>query len=126
MWVDTAIGANIDPSFLMCVGLSETTLGNHLKTANNIGNIGNTDSGDTVSFSSPQEGLAWMAKTFNNRFLGNYTKLSELSRWGNDSGPIYASSNSNWHDNTVRCLTALKGRFVEDDFLFRLSDQEKA
>jgi hypothetical protein len=26
MWVDTAIDAQIDPSFLMCVGLAETTL----------------------------------------------------------------------------------------------------
>lgn len=36
MWTDTAIAANIDPSFMMCIGLSETTLGNHLKTPYNI------------------------------------------------------------------------------------------
>lgn len=120
MWTDTALDANIDPSFLMCIGLSETTLGNHLKTRYNIGNVGNTDSGDTVSFSSPQEGIAWMAKTFNNRYLGKYTKISELSRWGNKTWPIYASSSSNWHDNSIRCLSALKWRFVEDDFHFRV------
>jgi hypothetical protein len=61
-----------------------------------------------------------MAATFNNRFLGKYTKLSELSRWGNSDGAIYASSNSNWHNNTVRCLSALKWEFVKDDFEFRL------
>lgn len=55
MWTDTAISANIDPSFLMCIGLSETTLGNHLKTPNNVGNVGNTDSGATVTFATPQE-----------------------------------------------------------------------
>ena len=55
MWVDTALDAKIDPSFMMCIGLAETTLGNHLKTAYNIGNIGNTDSGSTYTFSSPQE-----------------------------------------------------------------------
>lgn len=55
MWTDTALSANIDPSFLMCIGLSETTLGNHLKTPNNVGNVGNTDSGDTVTFDTPQE-----------------------------------------------------------------------
>lgn len=55
LWVDTALDAKIDPSFMMCVGLAETTLGNHLKTAYNIGNIGNTDSGSTYSFSSPEE-----------------------------------------------------------------------
>ena len=55
MWVDTALEADIDPSFMMCIGLAETTLGNHLKTAYNIGNIGNTDSGGTYSFNSAQE-----------------------------------------------------------------------
>lgn len=125
MWIDSAMSAKVDPSFMMCIGLAETTLGNHLKTPYNIGNIGNTDSGDTISFSSPQEGLAWMAKTFNNKYLGKYTKVSELSRWGNTSGPIYASSSSNWHDNTIRCLSALKGRFVEDDYEFRITDIEQ-
>ncbi|NRH21162.1 peptidoglycan DD-metalloendopeptidase family protein [Candidatus Gracilibacteria bacterium] len=120
MWVDTALDAKIDPSFMMCIGLAETTLGNHLKTPFNIGNIGNTDSGSTYSFASPQEGLTWMTATFNNRFLGKYTKVSELSRWGNIDGSIYASSNSNWHNNTIRCLSALKGEFVEDGFEFRL------
>lgn len=81
MWIDTALDAKIDPSFMLCIGLAETTLGNHLKTSYNIGNIGNTDSGSTYSFTSAQEGLSWMTATFNNKFLGKYTKLSELSRW---------------------------------------------
>lgn len=125
MWIDSALSARVDPSFMMCIGLAETTLGNHLKTPYNIGNIGNTDSGDTISFSSAQEGLAHMAKTFNNRYLGQYTKVSELSRWGNEKGLIYASSPTHWHDNTIRCLSALKGRFVEDDFNFRISASEE-
>ena len=122
MWVDTALEWGVDPSFMMCIGLAESTLGNRLKTSYNIGNIGNTDSGSTYSFTSAQEWLYWMTHTFNNRFLGKYTKLSELSRWGNPNGAIYASSNSNWHNNTVRCLSALKWRFVEDDFEFRVKE----
>ncbi len=121
MWVDTALDERIDPSFLMCVWLAETTLGNHLKTSYNIGNIGNTDSWSTYEFASAQEGLSWMSKTFNNQFLSKYMKLSELSRWGNDTGSIYASSNANWHNNIVKCLSALKGRFVEDDYHFRIT-----
>ena len=35
-WVDIALENHIDPSFLLCVGLSETTLGNNLKTSYNI------------------------------------------------------------------------------------------
>ncbi len=120
MWVDTALDAHIDPSFMICIGLAETTLGNHLKTPYNIGNIGNTDSGSTYSFASPAEWLEWMTATFNNKYLGKYTHLSELSRWGNPNWAIYASSNSNWHNNTIRCLSALKGEFVKDDFEFRI------
>ncbi|PID83965.1 hypothetical protein CSB09_03555 [Candidatus Gracilibacteria bacterium] len=120
MWVDTALKANIDPSFLMCIGLSESTLGHHLKTRYNVGNVGNTDSGGVYYFDSPEEGVLWMGKTFNNKYLGHYTTIDELSRWGNQNGPIYASSASNWHNNTIKCLSALKGEFVADDFQFRL------
>ena len=122
-WVDTAIDARIDPSFLICVGLAETTLGNHLKTAYNIGNVWNTDSGDTSSFSSPKEGIAWMASTFNNRYLSQYNYVSELSRWGNSDGIIYASSNANWHNNIIKCISSLKWRFVEDKYRFRVKEE---
>lgn len=121
-WIESAMTQKIDPSFLMCVWLAETTLGNHLKTAYNIGNVGNTDSGGTYEFSSPQEGIEWMAKTFNNKFLSKYTKVSELSRWGNDEGNIYASSSANWHNNIIKCVSALKWRFIEDTYEFRLKD----
>lgn len=82
-WVQEAIEAKLQPSFLMCVALAETSLGYHLKTAYNVGNVGNTDSGDVMYFSSASEGIRAMTKTFNNKYLGKYTKLSELSRWGN-------------------------------------------
>ena len=120
MWVDIALDAKIDPSFLICVGLAETTLGNNLKTAYNIGNIGNTDDGGTYDFVSAKEWLEWMTRTLNNRFLGKYTKVSELSRWGNPDGSIYASSWGSWHSNVIRCLSALKWEFVEDGYQFRL------
>ena len=120
IWADVALDAKIDPSFLMCVWLAETSLGNSLKTPYNVGNVGNTDSWDTVTFSSAKEGITWMGKTFNNAYLGQYNRISDLSRWGNNAWLIYASSPENWHNNMVRCLSALKGRFIEDDFKFRL------
>lgn len=124
LWTDVAISHKIDPSFLMCIGLAETTLGNYLKTPYNIWNVWNTDSWDTITFSSPKEWITWMAKTFNNKYLWKYTKISELSRWWNQKWPIYASSTANWHNNTVKCLTALKWQFVENDFNFRLSSDK--
>ncbi len=119
-WINTALEEGIDPNFLICVWLAETTLGNYLKTSYNVWNVGNTDDGSVTSFSSPQEGIAWMWKTFNNRFLSWYTHVSELSRWWNPDGTIYASSNANWHNNIIRCISSLKWRFVEDDYNFRV------
>ncbi|MFZ3232893.1 MAG: hypothetical protein WA194_05175 [Patescibacteria group bacterium] len=65
-----------------------------------------------------------MVKTLNNRYLGSHQGVDELSRWGNKGGAIYASSSSHWHTNVIRCLSALKGRFIEDDYKFRLSPEE--
>lgn len=107
-WTEEAVSAKIDPSFLMCVGLAETGLGRHLKTAYNVGNVGNTDSGGTYDFTSARDGIYWMTKTFNNKFLRKYQSIDQLSRYGNKTGAIYASSASNWHNNVVRCLSALK------------------
>ena len=118
------MSGKVDPSFLMCVGLAETGLGKNLKTAYNVGNIGNTDSGGTYDFESARDGIYWMAKTLNNTFLGKYEKVSDLSRWGNKTGSIYASSSKHWHTNVIRCLSALKGRFIEDDYRFRLAPAE--
>lgn len=123
-WTEEAVGAKLDPSFLMCIGLAETGLGRNLKTAYNVGNIGNTDSGDTQGFISARDGIYWMGKTLNNKYLGDYQRISDLSRWGNKSGPIYASSPKNWQENLVRCLSSLKGRFVEDGYLFRMVPEE--
>jgi len=36
IWTEEAVGAKLDPSFLMCIGLAESGLGNHLKTAYNV------------------------------------------------------------------------------------------
>lgn len=44
MWTEEAVGAKLDPSFLLCIGLAESGLGRNLKTPFNVGNIGNTDS----------------------------------------------------------------------------------
>lgn len=39
IWVEEAVAGGIDPTFMMCVGLAETSLGKHLKSAYNIGNV---------------------------------------------------------------------------------------
>jgi murein DD-endopeptidase MepM/ murein hydrolase activator NlpD len=121
IWVEEAIDAGIDPTFLMCVWLAETTLWNYLKTPFNVGNVGNTDSGSTYSFGSPRNGIYWMTKTFNNKILWKYNEIQELSRYGNKDGQIYASSPENWHTNIVKCMSHIKGEYVPDNYNFRLA-----
>jgi len=119
-WVEEWIETNIDPTFLMCVWLAETGLWNHLKTPYNVWNVWNTDSWATRDFASPRDWIHAMAITFNNRYLWGYNKISMLSRYWNSDKPIYASSPVNWHNNIVSCMSHIKGKFVPDDFNFRL------
>ncbi|MDQ1344351.1 MAG: Peptidase protein [Patescibacteria group bacterium] len=83
VWTEEGVEGKIDPSFLMCVGLAETGLGKNLKTAYNVGNVGNTDSGGTYDFVDSREGIYWMTKTLNNKYLGKHQGVNDLSRWGN-------------------------------------------
>lgn len=120
MWVEEAVDGNIDPSFLMCIGLAESGLGRNLKTSYNVWNIGNTDSGWTWEFPNARSWVYRMTKTLNNQFLWDYKEMSKLSRYGNKTGSIYASSPVNWHNNMIKCLQALKAEHIPDNFNFRI------
>jgi hypothetical protein len=119
MWVEEAEEAHVDSSFIMCIWLAETWLWRHLKTENNVWNVWNTDSWATKSFEKPRYGVYWMAETFNNKFLKNHQSISELSRYWNPDGTIYASSSANWHNNIIKCMSAIKWEYVPDDYNFR-------
>lgn len=122
IWIEESVSENIDPTFVMCIGLAETTLWKYLKTPYNIWNVWNTDSWSTYSFSSAREGVHWMAITFNNKYLSQYSEIDELSRYGNkdESKPIYASSDFNWHNNIIKCMSHVKGHYIPDNYKFRL------
>ena len=124
IWVEEAIDAQIDPTFLMCVGLAESSLGRNLKTPYNVWNVGNTDSWWTYDFPNARSGVYWMWKTFNNTFLWGYTKIEQLSRYGNKTWTIYASSPDHWHNNIVKCMSHVKGEYVPDDYNFRINQYQ--
>ena len=119
MWTTVAAKGGVDASMVMCIGLSETGLGRYVKSANNVGNVGNNDRGDVAAFKDAKTGVQAIVNTLNNKYLSKYDTIDMLSRWGNDDDQIYASSSGHWHDNMVKCLSALKGRFVEDNLAFR-------
>lgn len=120
MWVEEALDWWIDPTFLMCIGLAETGLWNNLKTPYNVGNIGNTDSWATRTMQNARQWIFLMVSTLNNKYLWEYLKLEQLSRYWNKDGSIYASSQDHWHNNIVKCMTHIKQEYISDDFNFRI------
>ena len=42
--------------------------------------------------------------------LSQYDEIKDLSRYGNKdtSKPIYASSPDHWHNNIIKCMSAIK------------------
>jgi murein DD-endopeptidase MepM/ murein hydrolase activator NlpD len=122
IWIDESLDWNIDPSFVMCVWLAETTLWKHLKTPYNIWNVWNTDSWAVRSFPNARSWIYAMVRTFNNKYLSQYSEINKLSRYWNKNSnkPIYASSAYNWHSNIIKCLSHLKWNYVPDNYNFRI------
>ncbi len=119
-WEDAVVNTKIDRDVTICIAFAESTLGRYLTTSNNIWNVWNDDSGNRVSFSSA---LAWarsIADTLNNIHLWNYHTISQLSRYGNVDGKIYASSTINWQRNVTKCLSQIKWYYVPEDYPFRI------
>jgi hypothetical protein len=83
LWVEESIAESIDPSFVLCVGFAESTLGKHLTTNGNIGNVGNTDSGARRDYSDTRSGIRAISAVVNNTWLGGYVTIDQLSGWGN-------------------------------------------
>ncbi|NVP17581.1 peptidoglycan DD-metalloendopeptidase family protein [Candidatus Gracilibacteria bacterium] len=130
IWVDEALDGNVDPSFVMCIGLAESSLGKNLTTPYNIGNVGNNDRGDRIGFDSARQGIYSIVYTLNNKYLGRYNSIAQLSGAGRkemglpgckEAGEFcYATDVNHWHNNVKRCLTHLKGVYVPDNYNFRL------
>ena len=119
-WEDAVANTEIDRDVVICIAFAESTLGRYLTTANNIWNVWNDDRWNRVSFSSA---LAWarsIADTLNNYYLWDYHTISQLSRYGNVDGKIYASSPINWQRNVTKCLSQIKWYYVPEDYPFRV------
>ncbi len=120
MWVEESLDWNVDPTFVMCIWIAETWLWNHTKTANNIWNVWNTDSWATKVMWSAREWVRSIIYTLNNKYLSKYNEIKELSRFWNKNWSIYASSDYNWHNNIVKCMSTIKQEYIPDDYNFRL------
>ena len=116
---DVVKGTNIDKDVVMCIAFAESTLWKYLSTSNNIGNVGNNDRWDRVWFYSAYAGARAIPVTLNNKALGYYHTINQLSRYGNKEGKIYASSPINRQTNVLKCLSQIKWYYIPEDFPFR-------
>lgn len=103
----------IDPDLLIGIAKAETSLATVQQRGSkyNIGSVCSYDSTNTTCHAtSYRHGIEQIAQTLNNGLLGSHVSVSQLSRYGNAHGAIYASSPSNWHRNVVGTMNALKGK----------------
>lgn len=119
-WIDASEWTNIDPDVGICIAFAESSLGNNMTTARNIGNVGNNDRGDRVSYASPIIWARLIYSTLNNTYLGDYNILLDYNGYGNKEGKIYASSEYNRQNNVTRCLSMIKWYPIPDDFPVRV------
>lgn len=117
---DVAKWTNIDEDVLICIAFSESTLGKYLSSENNVGNVGNDDSWNRIGYSSEKYWAKAIAYTLNNKYLWSYHTIKQLSRYGNEDGAIYASSDVNRQTNMTKCLSRIKGYYVPEDYPFRI------
>lgn len=117
--LDAAEWTWIDPIFGVCLGAAETSYRN-FKSGNNIGNVGNDDSGNTRVFDSPTAWVRAIFNTFNNSYLWHHNTMDQLSRYGNKNGYIYASSSINRQTNIMRCLSMIYDTNIPEDYFFRV------
>lgn len=122
----------IKPEFAICLSQAETGVGKHFKTKHNWFNVWNTDSGNTMNFESLEHAFKSLWDlALNWRFLSKKTTLAHLApnhklshcstnpQSDSSCKYVYASSESNWLNNNLNCLSNIYNKQVEPDFEFR-------
>ena len=122
----------VKPELLVCIAQADSSLGNHLRTSNNVGNVGNTES-SSRAYDSLGEAVGAMGQTLNNQYLKGNTMVGQLSQGGrNIIGTKYSCSNApspykcyamspqHWDFNVTKCLQdILQDESIDETFEFR-------
>ena len=120
VWQQAAAEHKVPLEMGVCIAVAETSFGRAFASPWNVGNVGNNDRGDRAWFSGPVEWASTIYYALENKYLGKYPTLDKLSWYGNNSGPIYASSPINRQTNITKCLTEIHGYWIPDDWPVRL------
>lgn len=131
MWVQESLEWNIDPSFVMCIWLAETTLGNNLASAYNVWNVWNNDRWDRKQLTSARQGIYLIIHTLNNKYFKDYNTVWEMSWAGREVLWLsscrekwtycYATDTKYWHKNVIKCMSHLKWTYIPDNYNFRIT-----
>ena len=122
MWNRQWVKYGIKTEVLVCIAFADTHLGYATKSTNNVGNVGNNDRWDTVAFATLEKGIWAIWYTLNNWYLGNKQTIWDLSfAWDCkiDCSKVYATSNSNWQNNVLNCLSNIYQKQIWPDFIFK-------
>jgi len=109
----------VQPEIIVCISYADSSLGKHLKTANNRGNVGNNDRGDTQSYETLEQWFNAIGKVLNNKYLSYIYTIDYLSRYKNTTGTVYATSNENHFINTYNCLSMIHDKKLPENWNFR-------
>lgn len=107
------------PEVIICIAYADSSLGKHLKTKNNVGNVGNNDRWDRQDYDNIEQWFNAIGKVLNNKYLSYIYTVDYLSRYKNQTGSIYASSPDNRHNNVTNCLGMIYNKQISDNFAFR-------
>ena len=131
IWEKYSVQYWIDISLAIAIAKADSSLGNSLKTTNNIGNVGNNDRGDTQSYSSIDEWIEAIFRVLNNQYLWNIYTVWYLSQWWRTNinalwcsvswEYCYATSKENWNINVINTLRNLHNdSSIGESYNFRL------
>lgn len=106
----------------MCIAWADTHLWYATKTKNNIGNVGNTDSGRTRTPTTLEQWIEAIFSTLNWKYLWDKQTIWDLSyAWSCkiDCDKVYATSPENRQNNVLNCLSLIYKEQIWPEFQFR-------
>ncbi len=118
-FIHTARIHQVYPEVLLCITYADTSIGKHLKTPFNWGNVGNNDRGDKVWFKNIEQGINAIWWVLNWSYLKWKQTIWDLSPYSWGTAPFYATSTSSWEVNVLNCMWMIHNKKITWDFSFR-------
>lgn len=132
IWLDLWLKYKVDPYLAIAIAKADSSLGNQLKSENNIWNVGNNDRWDTVDYTTKEAWIEAIFKVLNNKYLWNIYTIWYLSCWGKTNlwikdcfqnwEKVYATSDSSWNVNVINTMRNIyRDWSIDEDYNFRIN-----